>query len=165
MNRVFSVLVLLAAPVAFAGEGAAFVQSSAAPAPANHVRAFRWLRRATLAGACISGTVLDTWALRRLASFPNVQLTGPFIANGKPEYGELVGLFAGSCVLSTFMQERHVLASSETRGLDLTYTFENVGSLGVSMWATDHFLSLSHQAAAEERIQPATLASSVQVNR
>jgi hypothetical protein len=165
MNRVFSVLVLLAAPMAFAGDGAAFLQSAPEPAPAHHVRTLRWIRRATLASACISGTVLDTWALHRLASYPNVKLSGPFIANGKPEYGELVGMFAGSCALSTFMQERHVFASSETRGLDLTYTFENVGSLGVSMWATDHFLSLSNQAAAMERVQPATLASGLQANR
>jgi len=159
MTRLISILLLLAASLAFAGDSAALVQSAPTEAAGNHLHVYRWLRRATLAGACVSGTVLDTWALHRLASYSDVRLSGPFISNGKPEYGQLIGLFAGSCALSAFMQERHVFASRETRGLDLTYTLENVASMGVSLWATDRFLTLANQAAAEGRTQPGTLAA------
>ena len=164
MKHFLPAILLLAAPLAMAGDSAALVSSAPAPAQTTHLRAYRWLRRATLVGACISGTVLDTWALHRLASYPNVQLSGPFISNGKPNYGELIGLFGGSCALSTFMEEKHVFASRETRTLDLEYSFENAAAIGASVWAADRFLSLANQAAAAERVQPGTLAAMV-VNR
>ena len=159
MTRLISLILLFAAPLAFAGDSAALIQSAPVQNESNHLRAYRWVRRATMIGACLSGTVLDTWALDRLAANSDVRLSGPFISNGKPEYGQLVGLFAGSCALSAFMQEKHIFAARESRGLDLTYTLENVGSMGVSLWATERFLNLSNQAAAEERTQPGTPAA------
>ena len=155
--------VLAAAPASLFADGSG-TSGLVQPAPGtqttsqDHLRGYRWFRRATLAASCVAGTAIDTWALHRLASNTNVQLSGPFINNGKPQYGELIGIFAGSCALSTFMQERHVFARRETRGLDLTYSIENLGSLGFSLYETEHFLSLANQTATPAmRIQPGTI--------
>lgn len=129
------------------------------PAPAAHVkdplRKIRWIRRATLAGTCFSETVLDSWALSRAASNPHLRLSGPFINNGKPQYGEFIGVFGGACALSAFVQERHVFARRETFGLDRNYIIENVGGLGFSLWEASHLTSLAHDAP---RVEPGTLA-------
>jgi len=115
--------------------------------------------------SCAAGTALDSWALSRVASNPNVVLSGPFIKNGKPQYGELIGIGAGLCGVSTFMQERHVFARRETRGLDLTYSFENLAVAGVMGWEASRLLSLSDQAtaaaAAAQRLQPGTMVPSL----
>ncbi len=163
MKRFISVAVLAAVPVLMRADSAAsanLVQTSPAPAAQNHLRGYRWIRRASLAASCVAGTAVDMWALHHLASYRDVTLSGPFISNSKPNYGELIGIGAGGCALSTFLQERHAFARHETPGLDMMYTAENAGSLGVYMWATFHFLSLANQAAAvQTRTQPGTLAT------
>ena len=160
LNQFVTIAALAALSVSVRADSAANSALVQAPAPQqkqDHLRGYRWMRRATLAASCVAGTVVDTWALHRAAANPSLQLSGPFISNGKPQYGELMGIFAGSCALSTFMQEKHVFASRETRGLDLSYTFENLGYLGFSIWQTERLLSLANDQPAA-KVQPGTMA-------
>ncbi|HZU24024.1 MAG TPA: hypothetical protein VFA04_00795 [Bryobacteraceae bacterium] len=158
-RKILTVAALAALPLTVQADSAG-TSGLVQAAPQKHqdyLLGYRWVRRATLAASCVAGTVIDTWALHRVAANPNLQLSGMFISNGKPQYGELIGILGGSCALSTFLQEKHVFAPRETRGLDLTYTFENLGSLGFSMWETSHLLSLANQGPQAARVQPGTL--------
>jgi hypothetical protein len=100
--------------------------------------------------------MVNNWAMHRLAAQPNLHLSGPFISNGKPEYGAMIGIGAGACAFSTFTQETSILGMHTPRS-DLMATFANLGSAGLSTWETLKFLSLADQARAA-RTQPGTLA-------
>ena len=142
MNKVIFIALLAATPVLVQAE--------------THGGPLRWARRATLAGSCVAGTVVNAWAMHRLASEPNAQqVSGLFISNGKPHYRELIGIGAGTCAFSTLMQETNIFAG-HARSSDLVSTFGNLGSLGFSTWETLKYLSLTDQARAS-RIQPGTL--------
>jgi hypothetical protein len=162
LKKMLTVAALAALPLSLRADSAGtsgLIQPAPVPsAHQDHLRGYRWARRITLAAACIGGTAMDMWALHRVAANPNLQLSGMFVSNGKPQYGELIGILGGACAVSTFLQEKHVFAPRETRGLDLTYTIENLGSLGFSGWETSHLLSLANQGPLPPRVQPGTLA-------
>ena len=118
------------------------------PASAQHsLTALRWIRRATLATSCIAGTVVNNWALHQVASEPNLILSGPFVSNGQPRYGLLLGIGVGTCAFSVIGQETN-LFGRETRRADITNIVENLGATGYSSWETYQYLSLRDQAHA-----------------
>lgn len=153
MKKLILVAVLIAVPtLALARDPEPLVQAK------SNGSGLRWLRRATLVSSCVAGTVINNWALHELASQPNVTLSGPFLSNGKPHYGALIGIGAGSCAFSAVAQETNIFGR-HTRRSDLIDTFWNLGATGLGVWETYRFRSLTDQARAAQRLQPGTLST------
>jgi hypothetical protein len=82
-----------------------------------------WIRRITLGAACAANLGFDTITTHRAVSAGAAESNG-LLSNsqGKPVWGRVIGIKAGTCAVSAFFQER-----SKTRQSDWTFTGVNAG--------------------------------------
>lgn len=80
-----------------------------------------WIRRITLGAACAASLGFDTMTTHRAVSAGAVEANGLLSdSNGRPQWGRVIGIKAGACIASAFLQER-------AHRNDWTFTGVNIG--------------------------------------
>jgi hypothetical protein len=104
-----------------------------------------WIRRITLVAACAASVGFDTMSTRRAVSAGAVE-TNPLLAdpNGKPQWGRMIGIKAGVCGASAFLQERHSSARS-----DWAWTAGNAATAAAYTWTGFHNLHVANELSGK----------------
>ena len=105
-----------------------------------------WIRRISLGAACAASLGFDTVTTHRAVSAGAVETNG-LIANsqGRPAWGRMIGIKAGVCAGSAFLQERH--SSWQSPRSDWTFTGINTGIAAGYAWVGLRNLKLSNDLA------------------
>ena len=118
----------------------------------EHARSSRrvWIRRATLIAGCAASLAFDTVTTRRGVAAGAVEANGLLAdSQGRPEYGRMIGIKAGSCAVSAVLQETHFFGVWNTPAADNTWTAVNAGIAAEYTWTGFHNLSLAHRLSAK----------------
>lgn len=68
-----------------------------------------WIRRATLVAGCAASLLFDTLTTQRVAAAGGIEGNRLLSnAQGRPQWGRIVGVKAGLCGVSAILQETHV---------------------------------------------------------
>ncbi|MGH7194281.1 MAG: hypothetical protein ACREJM_12240 [Candidatus Saccharimonadales bacterium] len=108
-----------------------------------------WIRRVTLAASCAASLVFDTISTQRAVAAGGVESNG-LLANseGRPDWGRMIGMKAGLCGASLFMQESRTFGQWRGSKSDWTWTGINLGTASVYTWAGLHNLKIASQLLA-----------------
>ena len=102
-----------------------------------------WIRRITLAAGCAASLGFDTISTHRAISAGAIETNGLLSdSQGRPQWGRIIGIKAGMCAGSAFMQERH--SSWQSPRSDWTFTAVNLGVMAAYTWTGFHNLSVSN---------------------
>ncbi|GEM_PF-1755717 len=86
-----------------------------------------WVRRITLGAACAASLGFDTVSTHRAVIAGAVETNGLLAdSQGRPQWGRVIGIKAGACAASAFLQERHYSWSSPRS--DWTFTGVNLST-------------------------------------
>jgi hypothetical protein len=109
-----------------------------------------WIRRATLIAGCAASLAFDTFTTRRGVAAGAVEANGLLAdSQGRPEWGRMIGIKAGSCAVSAVLQETHFFGAWNTPAADYTWTAVNTGIAAEYTWTGFHNLSLAHSLSAK----------------
>jgi hypothetical protein len=112
-------------------------------AEASHTTKRVWIRRITLAAGCAASLGFDTITTHRAVSAGAMETNGLLAdSQGRPQWGRVIGIKAGACAASAFMQERHT--SWQGPRSDWTFTGVNLGVTAGYTWAGFHNLGISN---------------------
>ena len=91
-----------------------------------------WIRRITLGAACAASLGFDTVTTHRAVSAGAAE-TNSLLADsqGRPAWGRVIGIKAGACVASAFLQER-------AHRNEWTFTGVNIGVTAAYTWVGLH---------------------------
>jgi hypothetical protein len=81
-----------------------------------------WIRRITLGAACAASLGFDTATTHQAVSAGAVESNPLLASQGKPAWGRVIGIKAGSCAVSAYFQEK-----SRSSQSDWTFTGVNAG--------------------------------------
>jgi len=99
-----------------------------------------WIRRLTLSAACAASLGFDTLTTHRAVSAGAIEANGLLAdSQGRPNWGRVIGIKAGVCAASAFLQERTKAPHS-----DWTFTGVNLGVTAGYTWAGIHNLRLTN---------------------
>jgi hypothetical protein len=99
-----------------------------------------WIRRITMGAACAASLGFDTFTTRRAVSAGAVETNGLLAnAQGRPAWGRIIGIKAGLCAASAYVQEQ----SKSTPRNDWTFTAVNLGVTAGYTWVGFHNLHLA----------------------
>src|SRR5579872_1734580 len=102
-----------------------------------------WVRRITLAAGCAASLGFDTFTTRRAVAAGALESNGLLSdSQGRPRWGRVIGIKAGVCAGSVFVQERH--STWQSPPSDWTFTGVNLGVTAGYTWAGFHNLSISN---------------------
>jgi len=92
-----------------------------------------WIRRITLASACAASLGFDAVTTNRAVSAGAVESNGLLAdSQGRPQWGRVIGIKAGTCIASAFLQERQRF--TRTAQTDWTFTGVNLGVTAGYTW-------------------------------
>ena len=92
-----------------------------------------WIRRITLASACAASLGFDAVTTHRAVSAGAVESNGLLAdSQGRPQWGRVIGIKAGMCAASAFLQERH--SAWQSPRSDWTFTGVNLGVTAGYTW-------------------------------
>jgi hypothetical protein len=118
----------------------------------EHVRPSKrvWIRRATLIAGCAASLAFDSFTTRRGVAAGAVEANGLLAdSQGRPEWGRMIGIKAGSCAVSAVLQETHFFGAWNTPTADYTWTAVNTGIAAEYTWTGFHNLSLAHSLSTK----------------
>ena len=102
-----------------------------------------WIRRATLAAACAASLAFDTLSTRSAVAGGAVEGNALFAnAQGKPQWGRMIGIKSGFCGVTAMLQETHVFHAWQNPDADWSWTAINSGTAAFYSWAGWHNLQI-----------------------
>jgi hypothetical protein len=114
-----------------------------------------WIRRATLIAGCAASLAFDTITTRRVYGAGGIEANGILAdSQGRPQWGRVVGMKAGSCAVSAVLQETHTFGIWQSPAADRTWTFVNLGIAAEYTWAGFHNLSLANSLSTPSFPKP-----------
>ena len=108
-----------------------------------------WIRRITMATACAASLGFDTVSTHRAVAAGAIETNGLLAgAQGRPQWGRMIGIKAGVCGGSVFFQEKE--SRRENPQIDWTFTGVNLGVTAGYTWAGVRNLRLANDLSKSQ---------------